>query len=143
MLMVCCMIVNITAGSLIIGHRFPSQSEGITRIHPLCWPTSCRRIARQASKACPMHLLLEHTPYELVPCRSPDAYHTLYSLAGLSSAQHHVYPSSARRAELVRIWTCSEGKNASFRWSMPIFMPEKTTFWMDFVNQPSRRLFLG
>jgi len=30
--MVCCMIVNITAGSLIIGHRFPSQLEGITRI---------------------------------------------------------------------------------------------------------------
>ncbi|KAJ7590765.1 terpenoid cyclases/protein prenyltransferase alpha-alpha toroid [Mycena floridula] len=38
------------------------------------------------------------------PPKSADSYHTLYCLAGLSSAQHRLCSSSARRAELVEAW---------------------------------------
>lgn len=42
--------------------------------------------------------------------RSPaDAYHTLYNLAGLSSAQHRVFLSKKRTEELRNIWVESEG----------------------------------
>jgi protein farnesyltransferase subunit beta len=38
------------------------------------------------------------------PPKSADAYHTLYCLAGLSSAQHHVFPSPARRDAIRKHW---------------------------------------
>lgn len=38
------------------------------------------------------------------PGRSPDAYHTLYNLSGLSSAQHHVYRTSEVRDKLATEW---------------------------------------
>ncbi|PFH45619.1 hypothetical protein AMATHDRAFT_77974 [Amanita thiersii Skay4041] len=38
------------------------------------------------------------------PPKNPDAYHTLYCLSGLSSAQHHVKPSEYRRAEILKCW---------------------------------------
>jgi protein farnesyltransferase subunit beta len=41
--------------------------------------------------------------------RAADAYHTLYCLSGLSSAQHHVFPSPARRTEIQSAWKSNEG----------------------------------
>ncbi|KAK2467595.1 hypothetical protein APHAL10511_000450 [Amanita phalloides] len=41
------------------------------------------------------------------PPKNADAYHTLYCLSGLSSAQHHVIPSAARRSELSVCWSPS------------------------------------
>ncbi|KAN0078041.1 Terpenoid cyclases/protein prenyltransferase alpha-alpha toroid [Tylopilus felleus] len=38
------------------------------------------------------------------PPKSPDAYHTLYCLAGLSAAQHSVNPLPARRAQIDQAW---------------------------------------
>ncbi|KAJ7471851.1 terpenoid cyclases/protein prenyltransferase alpha-alpha toroid [Mycena latifolia] len=43
------------------------------------------------------------------PPKNADAYHTLYCLAGLSSAQHKVFPSPARRTELLDCWTVNDG----------------------------------
>ncbi|EGN97652.1 hypothetical protein SERLA73DRAFT_92860 [Serpula lacrymans var. lacrymans S7.3] len=39
------------------------------------------------------------------PPKSSDAYHTLYCLSGLSSAQHNVFPSPARRSQLRGSWS--------------------------------------
>ncbi|KAJ7641342.1 terpenoid cyclases/protein prenyltransferase alpha-alpha toroid [Roridomyces roridus] len=39
------------------------------------------------------------------PPKPADSYHTLYCLAGLSSAQHRVFPSAARRRDLLDSWT--------------------------------------
>ncbi|KAJ6602477.1 terpenoid cyclases/Protein prenyltransferase [Mycena vulgaris] len=41
------------------------------------------------------------------PPKNADAYHTLYCLAGLSSAQHKVFPSPVRRTELLDCWTAT------------------------------------
>lgn len=41
------------------------------------------------------------------PPKNADAYHTLYCLAGLSTAQHHVFPSATRRAEIAKAWVSS------------------------------------
>ncbi|KAJ7475178.1 terpenoid cyclases/protein prenyltransferase alpha-alpha toroid [Mycena galericulata] len=41
------------------------------------------------------------------PPKHADSYHTLYCIAGLSSAQHKVYPSPARRNELLDCWTAT------------------------------------
>ncbi|KAJ7629407.1 terpenoid cyclases/protein prenyltransferase alpha-alpha toroid [Mycena polygramma] len=41
------------------------------------------------------------------PPKHADAYHTLYCLAGLSSAQHKVFPSPVRRKELLDSWTAA------------------------------------
>ncbi|KAJ7730846.1 terpenoid cyclases/protein prenyltransferase alpha-alpha toroid [Mycena maculata] len=38
------------------------------------------------------------------PPKNADSYHTLYCLAGLSSAQHKVFPSPARQKELLDCW---------------------------------------
>ncbi|KAG1880848.1 terpenoid cyclases/protein prenyltransferase alpha-alpha toroid [Suillus subluteus] len=38
------------------------------------------------------------------PPKPADSYHTLYCLAGLSSAQHHVFLSSTRQDAIVRCW---------------------------------------
>jgi protein farnesyltransferase subunit beta len=38
------------------------------------------------------------------PGRPADAYHTLYNLSGLSSAQHHVRRSAERNQELSQKW---------------------------------------
>ncbi|KAK7018634.1 protein farnesyltransferase subunit beta [Favolaschia claudopus] len=38
------------------------------------------------------------------PPKHADAYHTLSCLAGLSSAQHKVFPSTARRQQLLDAW---------------------------------------
>jgi protein farnesyltransferase subunit beta len=38
------------------------------------------------------------------PPKNPDSYHTLYCLSGLSSAQHHLYPSPTRRTQLQAAW---------------------------------------
>ncbi|KAJ6617951.1 terpenoid cyclases/protein prenyltransferase alpha-alpha toroid [Mycena sp. CBHHK59/15] len=46
------------------------------------------------------------------PPKHADSYHTLYCLAGLSSAQHKVFPSPARRKELLDSWTApAEGED--------------------------------
>ncbi|CAA7266680.1 unnamed protein product [Cyclocybe aegerita] len=42
------------------------------------------------------------------PPKNADAYHTLYCLSGLSSAQHHVFPSKLRRSQLEAAWEASE-----------------------------------
>lgn len=42
--------------------------------------------------------------------RNADSYHTLYCLAGLSSAQHHLYPSATRRTQLQDAWEARPGK---------------------------------
>ncbi|KAJ7905003.1 terpenoid cyclases/protein prenyltransferase alpha-alpha toroid [Mycena leptocephala] len=50
------------------------------------------------------------------PPKHADAYHTLYCLAGLSSAQHKVIPSPARRKELLDSWTAgAESTNDELR----------------------------
>lgn len=41
--------------------------------------------------------------------RNADSYHTLYCLSGLSSAQHTILPSPARRTELSNAWKASPG----------------------------------
>ncbi|KDR71537.1 hypothetical protein GALMADRAFT_74965 [Galerina marginata CBS 339.88] len=38
------------------------------------------------------------------PPKNADAYHTLYCLSGLSSAQHHVFSSSAIKHQLLDAW---------------------------------------
>lgn len=42
--------------------------------------------------------------------RNADSYHTLYCLAGLSSAQHHLYPPTTRRTQLQDAWEAQPGK---------------------------------
>ena len=42
--------------------------------------------------------------------RNADSYHTLYCLSGLSSAQHHLYPSATRRAQFRDAWEAQPGK---------------------------------
>ncbi|ETW79021.1 hypothetical protein HETIRDRAFT_478327 [Heterobasidion irregulare TC 32-1] len=46
------------------------------------------------------------------PPKNSDAYHTLYCLAGLSAAQHRVFPSAARKAELHDSWTSTSAEGA-------------------------------
>lgn len=43
------------------------------------------------------------------PSKPADAYHTLYCLSGLSSAQHHIFPSHAKRDIYLGKFTQSEG----------------------------------
>ncbi|KJA22447.1 hypothetical protein HYPSUDRAFT_139271 [Hypholoma sublateritium FD-334 SS-4] len=38
------------------------------------------------------------------PPKNADAYHTLYCLSGLSSAQHHIYPSRVRKSQVLEAW---------------------------------------
>lgn len=38
------------------------------------------------------------------PPKTADSYHTLYCLAGLSAAQHHVIPSDPRKTILLQCW---------------------------------------
>ncbi|KAJ7280332.1 terpenoid cyclases/protein prenyltransferase alpha-alpha toroid [Mycena rebaudengoi] len=46
------------------------------------------------------------------PPKSADSYHTLYCLAGLSSAQHRVFPSPTRSQELLACWRATvEGED--------------------------------
>lgn len=45
---------------------------------------------------------------ECVSFRHADAYHTQYCLAGLSAAQHHVYPSDSRKQALEQAWVETE-----------------------------------
>src|SRR6267154_4633957 len=47
--------------------------------------------------------------YLWVSCRNPDAYHTAYCISGMSAAQHHVYPSPARREEVRAAWEGEDG----------------------------------
>ncbi|KAH9990916.1 terpenoid cyclases/protein prenyltransferase alpha-alpha toroid [Russula vinacea] len=44
---------------------------------------------------------------------NPDAYHTAYCISGLSAAQHHVYPSRARREEVRAAWEGEDGVRAA------------------------------
>ena len=46
-------------------------------------------------------------------CRNPDAYHTAYCIAGLSAAQHHMYPSPSRREEVRAAWQGEGGVRAA------------------------------
>ncbi|KAF9464137.1 terpenoid cyclases/protein prenyltransferase alpha-alpha toroid [Collybia nuda] len=41
------------------------------------------------------------------PPKNADAYHTLYCISGLSSAQHHVFPSSSRQTEILGTWVAA------------------------------------
>ena len=54
--------------------------------------------------------LLEDFMLTSILNRNADSYHTLYCLAGLSSAQHHLYPSATRRAQLRDAWEAQPGK---------------------------------
>ncbi|KAH9976081.1 terpenoid cyclases/protein prenyltransferase alpha-alpha toroid [Russula compacta] len=47
------------------------------------------------------------------PPKHPDAYHTAYCISGLSAAQHHVHPSSARREEVRAVWRGEGGARAA------------------------------
>ncbi|KAI6141621.1 terpenoid cyclases/protein prenyltransferase alpha-alpha toroid [Pisolithus tinctorius] len=50
------------------------------------------------------------------PPKAADSYHTLYCLVGLSTAQHNVYPSPARRAHIAAQWQSPSGyTNEEFR----------------------------
>ncbi|KAJ7186770.1 terpenoid cyclases/protein prenyltransferase alpha-alpha toroid [Mycena filopes] len=49
------------------------------------------------------------------PPKNADAYHTLYCLAGLSSAQHKVSPSPTRRKVLLDSWTGAESPTDEIR----------------------------
>ena len=49
----------------------------------------------------------------MLACRNADAYHTAYCISGLSAAQHHVYPSPARREEVRAAWEGEDGVRAS------------------------------
>ncbi|KIJ19640.1 hypothetical protein PAXINDRAFT_68935 [Paxillus involutus ATCC 200175] len=49
------------------------------------------------------------------PPKGADSYHTLYCLAGLSAAQHNVYPSPARRALVDQAWQPSDSPNQELR----------------------------
>ncbi|KIK96982.1 hypothetical protein PAXRUDRAFT_137244 [Paxillus rubicundulus Ve08.2h10] len=50
------------------------------------------------------------------PPKNADSYHTLYCLAGLSAAQHNVYPSPARRAQVDQAWqSSSDSPNQELR----------------------------
>lgn len=51
-------------------------------------------------------IALLRVPHSLTACthRNPDAYHTLYCLSGLSSAQHRVVPNDDRRKQLSDAW---------------------------------------
>ena len=44
--------------------------------------------------------------------RRADSYHTLYCLAGLSTAQHNVFLSSTRRDAIHRCWKTPPGRIA-------------------------------
>lgn len=48
-----------------------------------------------------------------VSCRNPDAYHTAYCIAGMSAAQHHVYPSPGRREAVRAAWQGEDGVRAT------------------------------
>lgn len=52
-------------------------------------------------------------PVFMFACRNPDAYHTAYCISGLSAAQHHVYPSPARREVVRAAWEGEDGLRAS------------------------------
>ncbi|KAF9039073.1 terpenoid cyclases/protein prenyltransferase alpha-alpha toroid [Panaeolus papilionaceus] len=47
------------------------------------------------------------------PPKHADAYHTLYCLSGLSSAQHHVFPSKAKRAQVEAEWVKNHPSDSS------------------------------
>ncbi|KAJ7207994.1 terpenoid cyclases/Protein prenyltransferase [Mycena pura] len=47
------------------------------------------------------------------PPKSADSYHTLYCLAGLSSAQHRVFPSPIRRKEVLDAWRAPNSSDTS------------------------------
>ncbi|KAF8151351.1 terpenoid cyclases/protein prenyltransferase alpha-alpha toroid [Crassisporium funariophilum] len=49
------------------------------------------------------------------PPKNADSYHTLYCLSGLSLAQHHVFPSAYRRAELLNAWESSNSSSDGLR----------------------------
>ncbi|KAH7099024.1 terpenoid cyclases/Protein prenyltransferase [Auriculariales sp. MPI-PUGE-AT-0066] len=46
------------------------------------------------------------------PGKNADAYHTLYNLSGLSSAQHHFLPSDTLHASLTEQWNKDAGEGA-------------------------------
>ncbi|KAJ3549322.1 hypothetical protein NMY22_g928 [Coprinellus aureogranulatus] len=45
------------------------------------------------------------------PGKPADAYHTLYCLSGLSSAQHHVFPSKAKKDKILESWDSSKERH--------------------------------
>ncbi|TFK35695.1 terpenoid cyclases/protein prenyltransferase alpha-alpha toroid [Crucibulum laeve] len=47
------------------------------------------------------------------PPKNADAYHTLYCLSGLSSAQHHVFPSTVRRDQVETSWPSPKTEESS------------------------------
>lgn len=53
--------------------------------------------------------------------RNPDAYHTHYCLSGLSAAQHHVFPSSARSKQVEDAWVASRW----FSFTLPSFVIDR------------------
>lgn len=57
------------------------------------------------------------------PHRSPDAYHTLYCLSGLSAAQHRVVPSAGRKRQLLDAWKPVENGIHSRFYAISGFLP--------------------
>ncbi|KAH9474984.1 Protein farnesyltransferase subunit beta [Psilocybe cubensis] len=49
------------------------------------------------------------------PPKNADAYHTLYCLSGLSSAQHHVFPSHLRKKQFLDSWKSSDSTKDELR----------------------------
>ncbi|KAJ3566557.1 hypothetical protein NP233_g6928 [Leucocoprinus birnbaumii] len=49
------------------------------------------------------------------PPKNADSYHTLYCLSGLSAAQHHIYPSHARKADALKLWKDDDSPHNALR----------------------------
>ncbi|KAG6879072.1 hypothetical protein C0992_005352 [Termitomyces sp. T32_za158] len=59
------------------------------------------------------------------PPKNPDAYHTLYCLSGLSSAQHRVSSSDARREQIRSSWDATRSNASDFKISESV-LPDRT-----------------
>lgn len=92
--------------------RFAFQSARPARVYPPCRTASSWWSARQATEVC--SVLSKTFPFVCAnfAYRHPDAYHTAYCVSGLSAAQHHVHPSSARREEVRAEWKGEDGVRA-------------------------------
>lgn len=76
--------------------------------------------------------------------RSADAYHTLYCLAGLSAAQHHVFPCSSRASDLLDAWTGERNwsKNCDLT-LFPTFFQTTKKIQIQFANRHLQLRFRG
>ncbi|KAG8915466.1 CAAX farnesyltransferase (FTase) subunit beta [Tulasnella sp. 408] len=79
-----------------------ADADALTSILDLAWAEALQRYTLIAAQQSTGGLRDK-------PTAPPDAYHTLYNLAGLSSAQHRVFLSTKRKEELKSTWVENEG----------------------------------